>query len=349
MKKVLIALLALSSFLFSKEVTVSIVPQKFFIEKIAGDKVNVNVMVKPGASPATYEPKVSQMRKLSKSLAYFSIGVPFENAWLEKFKSANKNMLIVDTAHGIEKIEMAEHSHGEEESHDKHEMHKDEHHDDHEEKHEEHAHEKEHKDEHAHHDHDKHEEHAHEKEHKDEHAHDDHDKHEEDAHDDHDHGGLDPHIWTDPVLVKKQAKTIYEALVKIDAANKGFYKTNLDKFLKELDELDHEIHEILEKYEHKAFMVFHPSFGYFAKRYHLEQIAIEVQGKEPKPAQLVELVEEAKLHKIKIVFVSPQFSKKGAKTISKTINANVATIDPLASNWDENLIKVATDIANSYK
>lgn len=322
MKKLLIALLALSSFLLAKEVTVSILPQKYFVEKIAADKIKVNVMVKPGSSPATYEPKTSQMRMLSNSLAYFSIGVPFEKVWLEKFKTANKNMLVVDTAHGIKKLEMEAHVHHDEDEHEEH-------------GHDEHKEEKH--DEHAHHDHDKHEEHKEDK-------HDDHDDHEG-----HEHTGLDPHIWLDPILVKTQAKTIYDALVKIDASNKDFYKTNLDKFLMELDSLDKELESIIEPYEHKAFMVFHPSWGYFSKRYHLEQIAIEVQGKEPKPAQLVELVEEAKKHNIKIVFVSPQFSKKGAQTISKSINGNVAVINPLALNWNENLIKVAKEIAKSYK
>lgn len=317
MKKLLIVLLAMSSFLFAKEVTVSILPQKYFVEKIAGDKLKVNVMVKPGSSPATYEPKPSQMRMLSKSLAYFSIGVPFEKVWLEKFEASNKNMMMVDTAHGIKKIEMAAHEH-------------------HDEEHDEHGHKEEKHEEHAHDDHDKHEDHGHKEE-----------KH--DDHEGHDHTGLDPHVWLDPILVKTQAKNIYEALVKIDNANKEVYEKNYKNFLVELDALDKKIKNILEAYEHKPFMIFHPSFGYFAKRYHLEQIAVEVQGKEPKPAQLVELVEEAKKHNIKIVFVSPQFSQKGAKTISKSINGNVATMNPLALKWDENLIKVATSIADSYK
>ena len=342
MKKLLIVLLAMSSFLLAKEVTVSIVPQKYFVEKIAGDKVKVNVMVKPGASPATYEPKTSQMRSLSKSIAYFAIDVPFEDVWLKRFKSANKNMLIVDTAEGITKLEMEAHEHhDEEEKHDDHDEHKHEkekHHD-----HDEHKHEKE-----KHHDHD---EHKHEKE-----KHHDHDDHKHDEHKDekaeddhHHHGGLDPHVWLDPILVKIQAENIVKALVKVDPENKNFYTKNYKAFVKELDELDKKIESILEPYEHKAFMIFHPSFGYFAKRYHLEQIAVEVQGKEPKPAQLIELVEEAKKHNIKIVFVSPQFSQKGAKTISKSINGNVATMNPLAEKWDENLIKVAREIAKTYK
>ncbi|XOB63061.1 metal ABC transporter solute-binding protein, Zn/Mn family [Campylobacterota bacterium DY0563] len=303
MKLILFMLLSLSSIVFAKEVTVSILPQKYFVDKIAKGKVDVNVMVKPGASPATYEPKTSQMKLLSKSIAYFSIGVPFEKVWLEKFESANKNMLMVDTSEGIKKLPMAAHHHHEDEEHAA------EHHE--------------------------HEEHA-----------DEHHEHEEHAHD---HSGLDPHVWLEPTLVKIQAKNIYNALVKVDSANKEFYKNNLDKFLVELDNLDKKIESILENYEDKAFMVFHPSWGYFSKRYDLEQISIEIEGKEPKPAQLVELVEEAKKHDIKIVFVAPQFSQKGAKTISKSINGNVATINPLAEKWDENLIKVAEEIAKSYK
>eukprot|EP01029_Cantina_marsupialis_P028248 TRINITY_DN775913_c0_g1_i1.p1 TRINITY_DN775913_c0_g1~~TRINITY_DN775913_c0_g1_i1.p1 ORF type:complete len:324 (+),score=74.87 TRINITY_DN775913_c0_g1_i1:46-1017(+) len=323
MKVIILGLVFFTTLLFSKEVTVSILPQKYFVESIAKGKVDVNVMVKPGASPATYEPKSSQMRKLSNSIAYFSIGVPFENSWLEKFENANKNMLVVDTTKGIEKLTMKAHHHGEEEHHDeaKHEKEEHEHHEHHEDEHEDHDHEKEQH----------------------------HDEHEEHEGHHHHEGMLDPHVWLDPVLVKIQAQNIYNALSSLDKENKDFYKKNLDEFLSKLDALDKDIKSILSSYHDKAFMVFHPSWGYFSKRYDLEQIAIEVQGKEPKPAQLVELVEEAKEHNIKIVFVAPQFSQKGAKTISSSIKGNVATIDPLAYEWQENLLKVAQEIAKSYK
>lgn len=313
-KKLIALFISFSSLALATEVTVSILPQKYFLEKIAGDKITVNVMVKPGFSPAVYEPKVSQMRKLANSKAYFSIGVPFENIWLDRFKNANKKMLIVDTSKGIAKLEMEAHTH----EHEGHERHDDKHDDEN----------------HKGHDHDEHEKEKH-------------DDHED--HDAHNHEGLDPHIWLDPNLVKTQAKNIYEGLIKIDNKNASFYKSNYEKLLKELDDLDVEIKNILNPYSHKAFMVFHPSWGYFAKRYDLEQIAIEVQGKEPKPAQLVDLVSEAKEHNIKIVFVSPQFSIKGANTISKSIKGNVSTIDPLSFNWDKNLLKTAKEIAKSYK
>lgn len=87
-------------------VTVSILPQKYFVERVGGERVNVNVMVEPGASPATYEPKPQQLAALSRSAAYFSIGVAFEDVWLDKIASANPDMLVVDTAAGIERMPM---------------------------------------------------------------------------------------------------------------------------------------------------------------------------------------------------------------------------------------------------
>ncbi len=310
MKKLFLLFLALNFSLFAKEVTVSILPQKYFVEKIAKDKISVNVMVQPGFSPATYEPKTSQMKKLANSKVYFSIGVPFEKAWLEKFKNANKNLLVVDTTEGIEKLPMAKHSHEEE-------------HDEHKEEHDEH----------------KHDEHNHNSDH----------KHEQDHEDEHEHEGLDPHVWLDPILVKIQAKNIYKTLVKIDEANSEFYQTNYENFIKELDSLYLQLKEILTPVKDRAFMVFHPSWGYFAKRFTLEQIAVEVQGKEPKPNQLVELINEAKEHNIKIVFVAPQFSQKSAKVIASSIKGDAVIMDPLVENWKEGLIKTSKQIVDSYK
>ena len=148
---------------------------------------------------------------------------------------------------------------------------------------------------------------------------------------------------------ENQAKNIYEAMVKIDEENSDFYKANYEEFVKELDNLDNEIKNILKPYKDSAFMVFHPSWGYFAARYDIEQISIEIEGKEPKPNELLQLVEEAKKHNIKIVFVAPQFSQKSAKTISQNVGANVVSINPLSDDWYNNMLFVANEIAKSYK
>lgn len=291
MNKIVLLVMALSLSLFSKEVTVSIVPQKFFIEQIAKDKIDVNVMVTKGFSPATYEPKTSQMRKLSTSVAYFSLGVPFEKVWLKKFQATNKKLLVIDTAAGIKKMQMQEHNH--------------------EEEHEEHG-------------------------------------HDEGKHESHNHEGLDPHIWLDPILVKKQATNILKALVQIDAENKDFYNKNYKVFLKNLDLLNEELKTVLKSVKGKTFMVFHPSWGYFASRYNLEQLAVETEGKEPKPKTLIHLIKEAKEHNTKVLFVAPQFSKKSAQIIANSIKGNIAVLNPLSENYFDNLRKAAHAIKSSY-
>ncbi len=99
---------------FSSEresVFVSILPQRYFVKQIGRELVDVHVMVEPGASPATYEPKPGQMVGLSKARIYFAIGVPFENAWLKRIAAANPQMRIVHLDHGIRKIPMVIHYH----------------------------------------------------------------------------------------------------------------------------------------------------------------------------------------------------------------------------------------------
>ncbi|SFP92493.1 metal ABC transporter solute-binding protein, Zn/Mn family [Hydrogenimonas thermophila] len=278
---VLCLLTFLPSLLFSKvNVVVSILPQKTFVKKIAGDLADVTVMVSPGASPATYEPKPSQMKKITKAQIYFSIGVPFEKAWLPRFKDQNQNINIIDTAEGIKKLPMQEHHH---------------------------------------------------------------------EANNHSSSTLDPHIWLSPSLVKIQAKNIADALKKIDPNHKTVYENNLNKFAQEIDELNRRLLKILKPCKGKAMMVFHPSWGYFAKDYGLEQIPIEVEGKEPKSKELVNIIHEAKEEGVKILFVQPQFSKRTAKVIATSIGAKIIEADPVALNWAENLIQIAKNICKANR
>ena len=94
-------------------VFVSIPPQKYFVEKIGGNLVNVFVMVPPGANPHIYEPRPNQMAALSKARIYFAIGVTFEDAWLPRFAKLNPQMRIVHTDKGIDKMAMVAHHHNE--------------------------------------------------------------------------------------------------------------------------------------------------------------------------------------------------------------------------------------------
>lgn len=90
-------------------VTVSIIPQQFFVNQIAGSWLSVNVMIPPGGSPATYEPTPRQMKDLSKSEIYFQLGhIAFEKAWKQKLKSVSKETKFVDTSQGLNLIEEQE-------------------------------------------------------------------------------------------------------------------------------------------------------------------------------------------------------------------------------------------------
>ena len=98
-------------------VTVSIEPQKYFVERIGGDRVKVNVMVQTGVDPHTYEPKPEQMRSLAGSKAYFSIGGGLEKAWMPRLLAANSQLNIVDTSQGIQKIPITVDDHHDHEPH----------------------------------------------------------------------------------------------------------------------------------------------------------------------------------------------------------------------------------------
>ena len=86
-------------------VTVSIPPQKYFVEQIGGDAVAVTVMAAKGQDPHSYEPTASQMEGIAKAELYFAIGVPFETQWVPKFQSLNPAMRVVDLLDAIPRIE----------------------------------------------------------------------------------------------------------------------------------------------------------------------------------------------------------------------------------------------------
>lgn len=276
------------------QVTVSIQPQKFFVEKIGGERVSVTVMVEPGAEPHVYDPKPQQMASLAKSKIYFALGVPFEDVWLEKFASASPGMQIVHTEAGIQKLPMAAH----------------EHHGNHHDEALQHG--------------------AHPASHRDQ--------------------TLDPHIWLSPPLVMIQARNILSALLQVDPTQRSLYEQNYRKFAEELVSLDLELLRLFgEAGEHREFMVFHPAWGYLAAAYGLEQTPIEIEGKEPKAADLQRLIVHAREHQVKALFVQPQFSPTSAKVIAEALGAQLVTADPMASDWANNLRQVAEKLKVAIK
>jgi zinc transport system substrate-binding protein len=164
----------------------------------------------------------------------------------------------------------------------------------------------------------------------------------------HHHHDFDPHTWVSPTNVKIMAKNIYDTLVNKDSKNTNYYKNNYEKFLKEINATDKKIKDILSGIPvNSKFMVFHPSWGYFAKEYNLIQFPIEVEGKEPKPNMLRKIIEKAKKQNVKAIFTQQEFSDKSAKAIAAQLNIKVLKETPLAKDWSQNLIRMADAISNN--
>lgn len=180
-----------------------------------------------------------------------------------------------------------------------------------------------------------------------EHHHEDNNKGEDDH-------GMDPHVWLSPVNAKTMVENICDSLIDVDPDSEVFYTRNRDDYLKKLDQLDADISGALSGVTNRHFIVFHPAWGYFAQAYELEQIPIEVEGKEPNGEDLAHLIEEALGQDIKIVFASPQFNMESAQIIADEIGndeygGRVILIDPLARDYINNLHMVLGEMVQAME
>ena len=186
-------------------------------------------------------------------------------------------------------------------------------------------------------------------------GHDDHDdhgtEHESDHDHDHDHDhGIDPHFWTSPPLMKMAAAMIRDALAASDPSHADGYRAGYDSLASDIDRLDSELRTLFDDAgARRSFLVFHPAWGHFADAYGLEQIAVAIEGREPKPADLTRLITSARERNIGVVFVQPQFSRKSAETIARAVGAEIVEADPLSPDWAANLRAVARAFAASLK
>jgi zinc transport system substrate-binding protein len=250
--KVLLTLFFLTP-LFALNISVTILPQKGVVKAIGGNRVNVNVMVPPGNSPATYAPNFAQLKKLKKSDIYFTIGVPFDKKYLSKIKEINPEIKVVDFGENIEKTD-------------------------------------------------------------------------------------NPHIWLSPALLQLEAKNVLDTLIQNDPENKNFYLNNYKNYINRLASLEVKTYK---KIRQKAFITFHPSFYYFAKDFHIRQIAIQKEGKSPSFAYLAKIIKLAKKENVQTVIISPEFPTKYAKIIAEKIGAKVIVISPLNEKPETTINKLA--------
>ncbi|MBN1257442.1 MAG: zinc ABC transporter substrate-binding protein [Planctomycetes bacterium] len=311
------------------KIFVSILPLQDFVEKVGGDLVEVEVLVPPGQSPATYTVTAKQMARLVKADLLFTCGLPFEDALLPKIKRLVKSQKVVNTAQYIRpykingtffmpvkdepdsKAETGQTAEGDSNTRPQ-----------------------------------------------DEAASavavavdqavepEDEGHFEQEEHGEHySMEDRDPHTWLSPLLAKAQVYTISQNLCKIDPDNAETYKANQAAFEKELTKLHHRLYRELRPMRHKMFIVFHPAFGYFARAYGLWQLIIEEDGKPPSAKRLAELIALAKEKEAKVIFVQKQFDHRAAQTIADEIGGSLIEVDPLAKDYIKNMTEMGDQIA----
>ena len=156
---------------------------------------------------------------------------------------------------------------------------------------------------------------------------------------------FDPHTWLDPVLVRSEAAAVRDELCRLSPADCAALDANLASYLADLEAAHRRIETMLAPYRGRTLLVFHPAYGYFARRYGLEQVAVEVGGKEPTPRQLGLLVEQAKASGATALFVQPQVRGSAAAAVAEALGCPLVELDPLAADLSANLERMARDIA----
>lgn len=328
-------------------VTVPIPPYAGLVERLAGDAVEVRILVSENDDPHEYSPTPGELARASGSALYFTAGLPFEEILLEKL--GGKGPEIVSLVEGLDLRHFAEgehdHNHGHEDGHEHGDTDHGEHGhaEDHGEKGHEHGEDSHHEEHEAGHD----EDHPHDgedHEHKEDHHHEhEEDHHHEDGHDhhhghSHDDGELDPHAWFSPALLAQQTMLLRDALSElVDGDSAARIQENASALVREINELDRELASALSPMRGKSFYVYHGAFGYFADAFGLVQEPIEIAGRSPEPKQLIELMEKARADGVGLIIVQPQFDRSSAETLAEELDAQVVAVNPLAKDVLANL------------
>ncbi|MCC8171485.1 MAG: zinc ABC transporter substrate-binding protein [Parabacteroides sp.] len=266
-----------------KTVTVTIEPQRYFAEAIAGDKYTVKSMVGAGFNPEEYDPTPRQMVDLGKSEAYFRIGpIGFEQVWMNRIRENNPGLRIFDLSEGFDFTGDSHEGEEEEPGH---------------------------------------------------------------GHT-HAHGGTDPHLWSSITGAKQIAYNTLEAFIALDPENKAYYTDNYQSLLQEINETEKVLHSELDTLQNRTFIIYHPALTYLAREFGLKQLPIELDGKEPSPAQLKKLIETARDNGVEVVFVQQEFDKKNAELIANETGCTLVSINPLSYDWHGEMVRISNALAH---
>ncbi|HAY51562.1 MAG TPA: zinc ABC transporter substrate-binding protein, partial [Acidimicrobiaceae bacterium] len=150
-----------------------------------------------------------------------------------------------------------------------------------------------------------------------------------DDHEGHDHGGIDPHFFTDPARMAVVVEELSEFLVaNFPNVDQGFVSTAND-YAQELIDLDEEVNEILSEIpqEGKVLVTNHAVFAYFADSYGFEILGEIIPSastlSSANAQQLASLADELSSNSVKAIFADASASD----TLARTLAAEVGGIE----------------------
>ncbi|MFQ5669510.1 MAG: metal ABC transporter solute-binding protein, Zn/Mn family [Acidobacteriota bacterium] len=247
-------------------VVVSVLPQAFFVDRIADDLVETEVMLPPGAHPTFFEPSIRQMKQISRATLYLKVGdrnFPFEKIWLERLLGDYPGLRLVDSSRGIPRQ------------------------------------------------------------------------------------AGDPHLWLFPAGARIMARNTQRALARILPGQADRLRGRLDALLADINALDARLGRSLAPYRGRAFLVFHPAWGYLAHAYGLVQVAVEHEHREPTFHDLAALEARARHDQLRVLFIDPQLGPQKGLMFAREIGARVEFIDPLARDWLANMEQVSQSLVRA--
>ncbi len=155
-----------------------------------------------------------------------------------------------------------------------------------------------------------------------------------------DEHNYDQHLWLSARNAIILSNEIAQTLIELDPDNQELYSTNLQTLLKKFNDIDQHLTQTLTSDQHHAFFVYHPAFGYFARDYNWQQLAIESGNKPPTPRRLLELTKQAEREDIKVIFIQKEFNPASAQTIAQAIGGEVVQLDILSYDLAANLLTI---------
>jgi len=150
---------------------------------------------------------------------------------------------------------------------------------------------------------------------------------------DHDHGAADPHIWLDPTLMTLAMPRLAKAIAaSCDKAAAESVMERSNRLGDDLARLDETYKAVLSGVKHRQIVVAHDAYGWLAKRYNFETIAIAgLMAGEPTPGAIAKAIELVKENSLPVIFIEPQLSAAAAKKIAEATGAKTMILDPLGN------------------